>query len=419
MGFIIQLSIDTTSGLCREVISKQRVKGDFNPGTTRCSQTTVETSTIQQLSSTTSNTPNTNNRRGYNQNSFNPCNPSYGNNNSHQTANQQHINPQQTNDRSNTHFQSVTSNELNDDSSKLPRVQNQTCSRNREPTWVRAFIQLQAIPVTLFYKDFNIENYALLDSGSDNTQITQNIADALRIRVPKDIELPLASLHGEHTVTTADAMIGIGSLHSSKPVTSLPVYATSIEQFQMPIVPAEMLNRLCKDHDHLAEINFPQIRDIKIGILIGADAFLATVPRQFTTGKPRTPYGVNTLLGWTLTGPVPQEYFQPNHKGSSNHNITLFNHLKRGSDDPDENLLHLFWTFEGVNFSQGSTKGHNEEDQKAIKTLAETTHHNGERYEIGFPWRENVTLPNNYFMARVQWHALQKRLERDSQLKQR
>ena len=294
----------------------------------------------------------------------------------------------------------MTSNKLIDDSSKLPRVQNHTCSRNGEPTWIRAFIQLQAIPVTLFYKDCNIETYALLDSGSDNTQITQNIADALRIRVPKDIELPLASLHGEHTVTTADVMIGIGSLRSSKPVTSLPVYATSIEQFQMPTVPAKMLNRLCRDHDHLAEVNFPQIRDNKFGILIGADAFLATVPRHFTTGKPGTPYGVNTMLGWTLTGPVRREYFQPNNKGSSN-------------------LLHLFWTFEGVNFSQGSKKGHNEEDQTALKTLAETTLHNGERYEIGLPWRENVTLPNNYFMARVQWHGLQKRLERDNQLKQR
>ena len=238
-------------------------------------------------------------------------------------------------------------------------MQNHTCSRNGEPTWIRAFIQLQAIPVTLFYQDFNIETYALLDRGSSNTQITQNIADALRIQVPKCIELPLASLHGEHTVTTADVMIGIGSLRSSKPVTSLPVYATSIEQLQMPTFPAEMLNRLCRDHDHLAEVSLPHIRDnkIEIGILIGADAFLATVPKHFTTGKPGTPYEINTMLGWTLKGPVPQEYFQPNNKGSSNHNITLFNHLKRGSDDPDENLLHLFWTFEGVNFSQGSKKG--------------------------------------------------------------
>ena len=134
--------------------------------------------------------------------------------------------------------------------------------------------------------------------------------------------------------------MGIGSLGSSKPVTCLPVYATSIEQFQTPSVLAKMLNRLCRDHDLLAEVNF--LRDNKIGILIGADAFLATVPRHFTTGKPGTPYGVNTMLGWTLTGPVPQEYFQTNNKGSSNQNITLFNHLRRGSDDPDEKLLHHF-----------------------------------------------------------------------------
>ena len=184
------------------------------------------------------------------------------------------------------------------------------------------------------------------------------IALALRIRVLKEIELPLASLHGEHTVTTVDVMIGIGSLRSSKPVTSLRVYATSIDQFQMPTLPAEMLIRLCRDHYLLAENNFPQILENKIGIIIGADAFLATVPRHFTSGKAGTPYGVNTLIGWTLTGPVPQEYFQPNHRGSSNNNITLFNHLKRGSDDPDENLLYLFWTFEGVNFSPvGFDKG--------------------------------------------------------------
>ena len=206
---------------------------------------------------------------------------------------------------------------------------------------------------------------------------------------------------------------------AQKPVTCLPVYATCIEQFQMPIVPAEILDRLCRDHDHLEEINFPQIRDNRIGILIGADAFLANVPRHFTTGKPRTPYGVNTMLGLTLTGPVPQEYFQPNNKGSSNHNINLFNHIKWGSGEPDKNVQHLFWTSEGVIFSHCSTKGHNEEDQKALKTLAETTHHNGERYEIGLPWREHVSLPNNYLMARVQWHALQKRLERDNQQKQR
>ena len=76
----------------------------------------------------------------------------------------------------------------------------------------------------------------------------------------------------------------------------------------MPRVQIEMLNEICRDHSHLQNIRFPTIRDNRIGILIGADAFTATVSRQFTTGPTGTPYGVNTLLGWTLTGPIPQRY---------------------------------------------------------------------------------------------------------------
>ena len=49
MGCIIQLSIETTSGLRRDVISRQPVKEDFNPGTTRCCQITVKTTTIERL----------------------------------------------------------------------------------------------------------------------------------------------------------------------------------------------------------------------------------------------------------------------------------------------------------------------------------------------------------------------------------
>ena len=156
---------------------------------------------------------------------------------------------------------------------------------------------MQAIPVTFFNRDLCIETYALLDIGSDNTQITQKVADALQVQQPKDITLPLASLHGEHSVKTADVMIGIGAICSNCPVIRITVYATAWEEFRMPKVQIEMLNEICRDHSHLQNIRFPAIRDNLIGILIGADAFTATVPRQFTTGLTGTPYGVNTLLG--------------------------------------------------------------------------------------------------------------------------
>ena len=231
--------------------------------------------------------------------------------------------------------------------------------------------------------------------------------------------LPLASLHGEHSVKTADVMIGIGALYSSCPVIRIPVYATAMDEFGMPRVQIEMLNEICRDHSHLQSIRFPTIRDNRIGILIGADAFTATVLRQFTTGPTGTPYGVNTLLGWTLTGPIPQRYTQKRVGQSNSTNITLFNHIKRRQDDPDEDLLQLFWTIEGVNFNQCSSKGQSSDDKEAVSILNDTIRHIGDRYQIGLPWKKDITLPNNYFMAKVHWHALQQRLERDTNLRDR
>ena len=59
--------------------------------------------------------------------------------------------------------------------------QNYTCSNQQVTSWTRPQIQLQGIPVILFNRDLCIETYALLDSGSDNTQITQKVADALQV----------------------------------------------------------------------------------------------------------------------------------------------------------------------------------------------------------------------------------------------
>ena len=153
----------------------------------------------------------------------------------------------------------------------------------------------------------SIETYALLDSGSDNTQITRTIADALGISDRKSVTIPVASLYQEHTIETTEVFLEFGAIDSSRPIINLPVFATSTTDFQMPTVPIQMLNSVCKDFGHLSGIN-SQIRDNRISILIGADDFTATVPLKYTIGPPGTPYGVLTQLGWAITGPVPNKY---------------------------------------------------------------------------------------------------------------
>ena len=194
----------------------------------------------------------------------------------------------QNNNNNNNRQQSNNQRTVAQQQATTPQ-QNYLCINQQETSWIRPQIQLQAIPVTLFNRDLCIETYALLASGSDTTQITQKVADALQVQQHKDVTLPLASLHGEHSGKTADVMIGIEALYSSCPVVRILVYATAMEEFRMLRVQIEMFNEICRDHFHLQSIRFPTIGDNRIRILIGADAFTATVPRQFTTGPIGTP----------------------------------------------------------------------------------------------------------------------------------
>ena len=116
-------------------------------------------------------------------------------------------------------------------------------------------------------------------------------------------------------------------------------------------------------------------------------------------------------------GPIPQRYTKKRVGHSNSTSITLFNHIRRRQGDPDEDLLQLFWTIQGVNFNQCSSKGQSADDKEALSILNDTIKHIGDRYQIGLPSKKDITLPHNYFVAKVQWHNLQQRLETDTNLR--
>ena len=79
-------------------------------------------------------------------------------------------------------------------------------------------------------------------------------------------------------------------------------------------------------------------------------------------------------------------------------------------------MLQLFWTCKGTRTTKASPNTVNQEDKKALQIFEDTVKHNGERYEIGLPWKQNIQLPNNYFLAKTQLRSLEKRLNEDKQL---
>ncbi|XP_075252013.1 uncharacterized protein LOC142344310 [Convolutriloba macropyga] len=88
-------------------------------------------------------------------------------------------------------------------------------------------------------------------------------------------------------------------------------------------------------------------------------------------------------------------------------------------EEPLDELVQRFWKIE----AEGTLPEQNEDsslDQLAVQTMENSICHNGERYQIGFPWKPVKKLQNNYFSAAVsQLKSLQKRLQNDPGLNQR
>ena len=83
-----------------------------------------------------------------------------------------------------------------------------------------------------------------------------------------------------------------------------------------------------------------------------------------------------------------------------------------------DELVHRFWKIE----AEGTLPEQNEDssrDQLAVQTIENSICFNGERYQIGFPWKPVKKLQNNYFSAVNQLRSLQKRLQNDHGLNQK
>ena len=113
-------------------------------------------------------------------------------------------------------------------------------------------------------------------------------------------------------------------------------------------------------------------------------------------------------IGWALSGPLPAKQA-----------ATLATTATSIADDKLANQLSKWWDIESY-VSNCDVTGHSKEEQRAIKTLEQTTRFNGERYEVGLLWREDeVKLPNNFYSAMGQLKSLEQRLQKDETLKKR
>ena len=135
---------------------------------------------------------------------------------------------------------------------------------------------------------------------------------------------------------------------------------------------------------------------LDINVLIGADYYW-----QFATGNIcrgiSGPTGIETKLGWVLSGPVP---------GYSDEHQTHVLHIDTDSANSLDERLKMLWELE--------TLGIKEDETSVYDNFINSIQLRDGRYCVKLPWKDPYcTLPSNHDLCQKRLHG---RLKQDTRL---
>ena len=264
---------------------------------------------------------------------------------------------------------------------------------------------IQIVPVSVINDDKVFDTYALIDPGSTGTYILDHITKTLNLKTSETFDLDLQFLSISRSISVSwTHFLPYADQEKTFPVRN----GFSTSSINLPPADTKELNGICQQFSQLRHIKFPDIDNGKIGILLGTACVQFTHALEWIRGASNCPAGNGTELGWTIAG----EFTHPK-KGkvtSSRHQVFFASHSSPTEIQPTD-VLENYWTIEKTGCEPAIDKKVTLEDKEALlRILNEFCHHNGERYEIGLPWKSSATLPNNYFAGVNQARSLEKRL---------
>ena len=191
-----------------------------------------------------------------------------------------------------------------------------------------------------------------------------------------------------------------------------PSFSFNLKPFTKPISLGNEyvdIPELQKRYPHLAPIPPIVYNYSDVQLIIGQDAYYAIHTLDNFYDDPKNdPWAVKIPLGWALSGALPERM-------SSSFVSTCFKATVEDLSLAEQ--VKSWYELESYGaYIQADPRS--AADKRANKLLESTTFHDGERYSVGMLWNDdNVTLPNNYYSSLVQLKSLEKRLDRDLDLR--
>ena len=147
--------------------------------------------------------------------------------------------------------------------------------------------------------------YALLDSQSNATFITENLREELKVDGVES-NLLLSTVQEENKVVKCRKLKGLKITYLKREVTiELPkVFTREAIPCKPSRIPKLEVAMQWKHLKVIAKEIMPYREDVKVGLLIGTDCTKAIKPREVIPGSDKDPYGIRTDLEWGIVGRV-------------------------------------------------------------------------------------------------------------------
>ena len=178
---------------------------------------------------------------------------------------------------------------------------------------------------------------------------------------------------------------------------------------EIPVRPNLVLTqRKILELPHLKGIKLDTLSNVEVGLLIGVDVPDLFCTSEFRKGPRGTPSAIYTPLGWSLLGPSLSPSYSTNCKV----------HFSRKTDDAAYQFIESLWDSEFVKGTTVLDTPNSKEDRAAFHLMQDSvTIHKG-HYQLPLLWRHSqVSLPNNYAIAKHRLAALKHRFLSDPHLK--
>ena len=245
---------------------------------------------------------------------------------------------------------------------------------------------------------------ALIDPCAEGSFITEKVVQALSLR-----KVPLlTTISGVGAEVTATSSFSATLTLKSKtdPAFRLAFSAAVLSRLTQ-LLPRRAVSGGSWHHLRGLQLADPDFeKPAPIDCILGGDLFPALLLDGVCNGPSNTPVAQNTRLGWILTGPT--------HRQTSN--ISAFSTILSVEKTPSTSeLLRRFWEVEEISTPPPLTP----EDEACERHFERTHQRNDEgRYVVRLPFRDEPILPGSHTPALHRLILLERKLQRDDQLRQ-